>query len=283
MVESPTYYNSLSPILQSLKKFDMANFPLQAEVLYAKSEEPVKEIPSYLKEATFQTAVVCLRANTDTAEKTEKDKPEATIELSNNVHTSHVFDFKEQNANDMHPHLSSIASPRRTDASMTTARNFLPKKKENVKPTVNEVYEGKKYPDDCTVTEQFECGIEAGKVDDTFVNNTCEDQMDTDPISEKSLHIISSPKTELCQDMEESTNINTLPTSPSVARTSRRVQNPSTKENLGKRMNVERFLEEIRNSTSKSLLEESQCEALVHALESKLAIIQGEPIIIPCM
>ena len=283
MVESPTYYHSLSPILQSLKKFDMENFPLQAEVLYAKSEEPVKEIPSYLKEATFQTAVVCWRANSDTANETEKDKPEATIGLSNNVQTSQVSDFKEQNAIEMHPHPSSIVSPRITDASMTTVRNFLLKKKENAKPTVNEVYEGKKHPDDCTVSEQFECRIEAGKVDGTFFNNTCEDQMDTDPISEKSLHIMSSPKTELCLDMEESTNINTLPISPSVARTSRKAQNPPAKERLGKRMNVERFLEEIRNSTSKSFLEESQCEALVHALESKLAIIQGEQIIIPCM
>ena len=48
MVESPTYYHSLSPILRSLKEFDMENFPLQKEVIYAK---PVPELPDYLKQA----------------------------------------------------------------------------------------------------------------------------------------------------------------------------------------------------------------------------------------
>ena len=48
MVESPTYYHSLSPVLRSLKQFDMESFPLQAEVIYARS---ARKLPDYLEEA----------------------------------------------------------------------------------------------------------------------------------------------------------------------------------------------------------------------------------------
>ena len=48
MVESPTYYHSLSPVLRSLKEFDMENFPLQQEVIYARS---TPDSPDYLKQA----------------------------------------------------------------------------------------------------------------------------------------------------------------------------------------------------------------------------------------
>ncbi|XP_028413034.1 NFX1-type zinc finger-containing protein 1-like [Dendronephthya gigantea] len=48
MVESPTYYHSMSPILRSLKDFEMENFPLQREIIYAR-ETP--GLPDYLKQA----------------------------------------------------------------------------------------------------------------------------------------------------------------------------------------------------------------------------------------
>ncbi|XP_028413718.1 NFX1-type zinc finger-containing protein 1-like [Dendronephthya gigantea] len=48
MVESPTYYHSLSPILRSLKEFDMESFPLQAEVVYA---DKTSQQPNYLRHA----------------------------------------------------------------------------------------------------------------------------------------------------------------------------------------------------------------------------------------
>ena len=47
-MESPTYYHSLSPVLRSLKDFDMENFPLQAEVIYARS---TRKLPDYLEQA----------------------------------------------------------------------------------------------------------------------------------------------------------------------------------------------------------------------------------------
>ena len=55
MVESPTYYHSLSPILKSLKEFDMENFPLQKEIVYTKAS---KKLPEYLREVTLDTSVV---------------------------------------------------------------------------------------------------------------------------------------------------------------------------------------------------------------------------------
>ena len=48
MVESPTYYHSLSPVLRSLKEFDMENFPLQAEIIYA---DKTSRQPNYLQQA----------------------------------------------------------------------------------------------------------------------------------------------------------------------------------------------------------------------------------------
>ena len=47
MVESPTYYHSLSPVLRSLKEFDMENFPLKAEIIQA-SRTP--HVPDYLQQ-----------------------------------------------------------------------------------------------------------------------------------------------------------------------------------------------------------------------------------------
>ncbi|XP_046847641.1 NFX1-type zinc finger-containing protein 1-like [Xenia sp. Carnegie-2017] len=62
MVESPTYYHSLSPILKSLKEFDMENFPLQKEIVYTKASA---KLPEYLREATFNTSIVFHENPTD--------------------------------------------------------------------------------------------------------------------------------------------------------------------------------------------------------------------------
>ena len=272
MVESPTYYHAMSPILRSLKKFDMETFPLQTEILYAK---PAQKIPSYLEDATLQTAIVCIPVNTNLADEIEKDKPQATEELSNNAKTN-VLDFQEEKAMDTPLFPASNLSPWITDAPMTTIRKLSLEEKIKPKPVGNEVYEENKHSDDCAAIQHFNGAIEANKVDCAILNNICEDQMDIDPILEKSLHSLSSSKTELCPGTDESTKMDTLLTNPSVAKTLRNVQNPRSKEKLGERMNVSRFLENIRNPTSKSFLEESQCEALVHALESRLAVIQGK-------
>ena len=268
MIESRTHYLSLSPILRNLKKFDMENFPLQAEIVYAKSTQ---EMPNYLKDVMFQTRRVCPPMTKSGEAETEKDKSEATKELSNNL-ASEVSDFKEQKAMDALPFSASIFPPWITDASRTKIRNVLLKKKANSKPEEYEFHEENEKPDDCTVTTQFKSGIKPNKVDTTFLSNTCGDQMDTDPILENPLHTKLLSNTEVCPDIEESTSIVTSSTSPSIAGTSRDAHNLPTQKRHSKRTNVKWFLE----STSKSLLEVSQREALVHALENRLAVIQGE-------
>ena len=56
MVESPTYYHSLNPVLRSLKEFDMENFPLQAEVIHATA---TAQLPDYLQQAeTLDTSPI---------------------------------------------------------------------------------------------------------------------------------------------------------------------------------------------------------------------------------
>ena len=50
----------------------MENFPLQAEVIYAR---PTSEIPEYLQEATFPISIVCSpKKKTETTVETQEDK-----------------------------------------------------------------------------------------------------------------------------------------------------------------------------------------------------------------
>ena len=49
MVESPTYYHATSPVLRSLKEFEMENFQLQKEIVYT---EPMESpCPRYIQKA----------------------------------------------------------------------------------------------------------------------------------------------------------------------------------------------------------------------------------------
>ena len=67
MAESPTYYHSVSPVLRSLKGFDMVNFPLQQEVIFAKSSS---ESPRYLEEAeTLDPTSVIQNAKNETSDE----------------------------------------------------------------------------------------------------------------------------------------------------------------------------------------------------------------------
>lgn len=49
MVESPTYYQSTSPVLRRLKEFEMENFQLQKEIVYTKPME--SPCPRYIQKA----------------------------------------------------------------------------------------------------------------------------------------------------------------------------------------------------------------------------------------
>jgi hypothetical protein len=256
MVESPTYYHSLSPVLQSLKEFDMEIFPLQEEVIYAKA---ARELPDYLKEATFHTAIVCSSKKTrSTAEGSQEGKPEKEKDSSNSLETGEEVIPEEamdtesadssceldsdseacseslSSSSESLPSYSSCVS----DEPVDTLPHFWEEiafsaRKDSDKKSIN--------VDNVLMIMPSMCGmIDPGEVERALANDVPEKQIDTDLTSE-------------C-------------TEP---------QHRATQENLGGRMNVERFLE-IFNSSSESSLEASQCDALVHALKNRLAVIQGE-------
>ena len=62
MVESPTYFHALNPVLQSLKRFNMEFFPLKDEVIYA-LPSPAQELPKYLREAKSLDATIVSTLN----------------------------------------------------------------------------------------------------------------------------------------------------------------------------------------------------------------------------
>ena len=203
MVESPNYYHSLSPILRSLKEFEMENFPLQNEIIYAKHS---LDLPEYLKEATIETSIVCSYKEA----KTRDDPPEKQQNVDNMMDTSEGEKIEEVNGLVQSVDVMSIDQ------------------------SVNH-------------------------------NRTSSLQIDTTNIPNNSLH----PKSKQRECIDDKWN-KFMPTSPNVLEPGE----ISSQEELGVRMNVERFLEKF-NSSLESSLEASQCDALVHALKNKLAIIQG--------
>ena len=247
MVESPTYYHSLSPVLRSLKEFDMENFPLQAEVIYSK---PAQEIPGYLKDARFQTAIVSsskkAKRTTDESQNNRREEGDS----SNNVEASEERDTEEfETINtqslgsscaidlDRELDLDSLLGRSTSSVSLSkfvdTLPDFCPEEKMNAKPEQKEVHEEYKNTDNCVFTcMAFIGGVDPSEIEGAHPNDN---------------HI---PENIEPQDTD-------------------------SQEKLGGRMNVERFLE-IFNSSSQSSLEASQCDALVHALKNRLAVIQGE-------
>ena len=97
------------------------------------------------------------------------------------------------------------------------------------------------------------------------------EHMDTDDILENNLNCTSSSKAN--QDIENIATTGTVLASPLSASAS------SESGETGSRENVARFLKKF-NPSSQSFLEASQCDALVHALKNKFAVIQGEYVII---
>ena len=236
MVESPTYYHSLSPVLRSLKEFDMEDFPLQEEVIYARA---AREIPDYLRGATFQTAIVCSSKNTrKTGRGSQEKKPEDEKhssncqEISDEVALKEAMDTQSVDWSGGHDlgkevYLESLSG---STSSSISLKEFVELRDSPRVKTRN--------LDDMLVFLPSMCGIDPSEVEGALAKSTPEEQIDTNHISE---------------------NIE---------------PNHRATEELGGRMNVERFLE-IFSSSSESSLEASQCDALVHALKNRLAVIQG--------
>ena len=284
MVESPTYYHSLSPVLRSLKEFDMENFPLQEEVVYAKPTE----LPDYLKEATFQTAIVCSSKKKTTAVQVKEEKPEAPEEnyssepseasdeySSNTSEASEEEDLGMKNLkpdedwsdedwsdeeSDM-PETNITLSRRRPNSDSSS--EFM-----HSRTTTNSSREGG-YKE-CKSIDQylfldFQCEIDQSEIVGVDLEEKEKRHMDfTDLESKEMKHSL---------DIKES-RINALSSNCSKASTLTEPQDIPSQGKLGGRMNVEHFLETF-SSSSESSLEASQCDALVHALKNKLAIVQG--------
>ena len=279
MVESPTYYHSLSPVLRSLKEFDLEDFPLQREVIYT---NPSLELPDYLKEATLRTSIVCsIKTETkvnkrflgliseeekDSSNTSEECKEELAQERddldAHYLDVSGEFDLDISSFDEMK--YSTDISKERVDEdikkSVVLGNNSLDpsgginsdiscpdrKKKdlENIDNMIN-----------FSIASQGFCHISPSELQGTLDNNG--EQMDTDPTLRKR----SSSKVEENDGKENPAPIT--------------VENCASQEKLARRMEVERFLE-VFNASSESFLEASQCEALVHALKNRLAVIQGK-------
>ena len=258
MVESPTYYHSLSPVLRSLKEFDMESFPLQEEVVYARPTE----LPGYLKEATFHTSIVCSikKASTTKPEDAEeKDSSEPSEECEEDLSTASEEceedlsiakeeceedwgDTLEENEEDLdsESHSSDVKSRRWSSSySSSELRKKLP-------AFIRHLF----MPSHCEINQS--------EIDGVDHNDEPEEMDFTNFDSKKMEHTV---------DTEESLN-------DPKASTSIEPQDTPSQRKLGGRMNVEDFLETF-SSKSESSLEASQCDALVHALKNKLAIVQG--------
>ena len=259
MVESPTYYHSLSPILRSLKEFDMENFPLQKEIIYV---SPIRELPEYLKNATFDTSIVCLPKTTSNLKEAPGDAPgnapDARKDGGNTPEEGEILEMKETEC---------ITSG---DAMCIDDPNEIPvpssdfpyDEKNSHGPSLSELlFELLNYKPvsevntESTNLAQQIC-INQSNVKEAVLSDKSVEQMDTDSISENNSHSKSLSKAEQCTDTNKSRKSN-----------SRKAHE--------ERMDVELFLE-IFNSSSESSLEASQCDALIHALTNKLAVIQGK-------
>jgi hypothetical protein len=281
----------------------MENFPLQADVIYAK---PALELPDYLKEATFETSIVCSSKNTKSAaEKKQGYKLEEGKDSSNTVEASEREDIEEFEAMDT----QSIDSSCGIDLDREFYRDSFPDEEKNGEHSLPEYDEDEQlseYDDDKQLGEhdedeqlneyddnkqldEYHKGEQLNEYDDEKqLDEYDEDREqlgeynedgqlgeydDDEQLSEYDEEVQSEgdkASTSSDDDMEVE------PTSTSTSNTS---QDTSSQERLGRRMNVERFLE-IFDSSSESSLEASQCEALVHALKNRLAVIQGEQVII---
>ena len=236
MVESPTYYHSLSPILRSLKEFDVEDFALQPEIIYAR---PSREMPSYLIGATCRTSIVCSTKKTaNTISEERKDEPEERIPT------------EERNSYGESP---AEESP----AEESPAEESPAEESPAEESTEEESSEEESSEEESSEGEDLDSPLNYSFNDEARPSEDC-------PVTFHKLVEEHFP--------ECSSQCNVEADQPS-AETSN--EDTGSHEKLGKRMVVERFVE-IFNSSSESSLEASQCEALTHALKNKLAIIQGQ-------
>lgn len=274
MVESPTYYFSLSPILKSLKDYDMENFPLKEEIVQSEADN---KLPEYLSTATMDISILF---------STEVQSQEIEMVSSPSVvHQSPTYtpsgpilvcpkELKvEENIGDQTKLPSVIASnsssseTRSDEIHMLCSSSFdvqSPQKyfkvKENIKDETKHPRRMSVDTTNCSSIRSVESPMVCSP---SFCNQS--------PTYASSKAILVSPKefnVEVKREdhMEDHTEHSTSISSSSKTQSK---EIPVANSFLKK---VKAFLE---TNNSPCLLEESQAEALKHALGNKLAIIQG--------
>jgi hypothetical protein len=253
----------------------MGNFPLQAEIIYAK---PAQEFPGYLKDATFEASIICSSQTTGTAKETQEDKPGEVKDSSNISEASDRENLQEMKVNDCVSPGNNMTvgnSSKLVEICDSTInaecslREKLTLKTQSIKPML----------EFCnlltTIGKRINIPfyINPSNIESALPDDKSVEKMDTDGILENSLHSKSSLKTEQSVKINEPANTGTFLVHPPSASTSSEQGETDSEENSGRRMNVECFFE-IFNS-----LETSQRDALVHALTNKLAVIQGQYVI----
>ena len=235
MVESPNHYRPLGAILRTLKKFDMENFPLQKEIIYAESGG---ELPGYLKNATFDTSIICFSQKTIVKKQSQGNKGNICGNLSTRSEGKNIEQIKVNNS------VTSIEAMSTNDClKVLTCNEEINTKCSLVKKVVKDASE-----ESTNITRQ-------SSVKGATLNRELVEPMDTDSMPENSLSGKSLSKAEPCIAIKSA-------------------ETSSKDEDIKGRMNVQPFLKTF-NSSSESRLEASQCDALIHTLKNKLAIIQG--------
>ena len=284
MVESPTYYHSLSPVLRSLKEFDMESFPLQEEVVYARPTE----LPGYLKEATFQTSIVCPKKKSTAVEVQENKPKDPEKKDSSEPSKTNKEDWSNKSEAIEGEDWDRKSSNEKLNIFKT---NFTLSRRSSSSDSLNEFRDSlsdfclEEKMDTNSLREDLGGHKECKGLDDhVFMHIHCEiDQSEIDRVNlgdehkkEQNLDFTSLDfkEEEPSVDIEEAIKKYSLSSDiPEASKLSEPRDMPSHGK-LGGRMNVEDFLETF-SSKSESSLEASQCDALVHALKNKLAIVQG--------
>ena len=253
MVESPTYYRSLSPILKSLKEFDMENFPLQKEIVYTKAS---KKLPQYLREATFDTSVVFQETSNrdDDSEGIYSNESSENSDDDNDDGSDIPSEYLiKETCSKFTP---SWKNPIDNDSDV----NYSNESSEDSDDNGSEILP--EYTSDGTFSKSAlsEESISEDDSNDIYWNESSvnrdydDDDSDAEIRPQYLIEANESPK-KINDDNDEITH--------------------GSEESLEGRMLVKNFLKIFKKSKNTSL-ENSQRRALVQALNNRIGVIQGE-------
>ncbi|XP_046848921.1 NFX1-type zinc finger-containing protein 1-like [Xenia sp. Carnegie-2017] len=239
MVESPTYYRSLSPILKSLKEFDMENFSLQKEIVYTKAS---KKLPQYLREATFDTSVVFRETS---------NRDDDSEEIYSNE-SSENSDDDNDDGSDIHSEYSikkkcskftlAWKNPIDNDSEV----NYSNESSENSDDNGSEILT--EYTSDATFSK-------SAPSEDSILEDDSYDFYLSEEDDSKNIYSNESRK-KINDDNDEITH--------------------GSEESLEGRMLVKNLLKVFEKSEN-TFLDSSQRTALVQALKNRIGVIQGPP------